>query len=145
MQLSLLTKPSLEDKNIKNICDENEIEYLAYSPLGLGILAVPPNKSPKPKTYLRQKLFQRILPKTIELRTLMSNIAKKYSASQTQVALNWVRAHGAKPIVGIRTPFQAQDASSALNWSLTKSEKESLDFYRNKCLVNMPQNPFTSP
>ena len=145
MQLSLLTKSSLEDENIKDICDENEIEYLAYSPLGLGILTIPPNKSPMPKTFLRQKLFQRILPKTIELRTLIANIGKKYSASQAQVALNWVRSHGAKPIVGIRTPFQAKDASSALNWSLTKSEKESLDFYRKKCIANMPQNPFTSP
>ena len=145
MQLSLLTKPSLEDENIKNICDENAIEYLAYSPLGLGILTIPPNKSPKPKTFLRQKVFQRILPKTIELRTLIANIGKKYSASQAQVALNWVRSHGAKPIVGIRNPFQAKDAISALNWSLTKSEKESLDFYRSKCLANMPQNPFTSP
>ncbi len=145
MQLSLLTKPSLEDEKIKNICDENEIEYLAYSPLGLGVLTVPPNKSIKPKTFLRRKLFQRILPKTIELRTLITNIGKKYSASQAQVSLNWVRSHGAKPIVGIRNPFQAKDAIAALNWSLTKSEKESLDFYRNKCLANMPQNPFTSP
>ena len=145
MQLSLLTKPSLEDENIKNICEENEIEYLAYSPLGLGILTIPPNKSPKPKTFLRQKLFYRILPKTKELRTLLANIGKNHSASQAQVALNWVRSHGAKPIVGIRTPYQAKDASSALNWSLTKSEKESLDFQRNKCLANMPQNPFTSP
>ena len=144
MQFSLLTKPSLEDENIKKICEDNEIEYLAYSPLALGILTIPPNKSPKPKTFLRQKLFQRILPKTIELRTLIANIGKKYSASQAQVALNWVRSHGAKPIVGIRTPFQAKDASSALNWSLTKSEKENLDFYRNKCSVNMPQNPFMS-
>ncbi len=145
MQLSLLTKPSLKDENIKNICYENEIEYLAYSPLGLGILTVPPNKSCNPKTFLRQKLFKNILPKTIELRTLMTNIGKKYSASQAQVALNWVRSHGAKPIVGIRNPYQAKDAISALNWSLTKSEKESLDFYRNKCLTNMPQNPLSSP
>ncbi|AIQ98200.1 aldo/keto reductase [Prochlorococcus sp. MIT 0801] len=145
MQLSLLTKPSLEDENIKIICDENEIEYLAYSPLGLGILTVPPNQSPKPKTLLRQILFQTILPKTIELRTLLSDIAKKYSASQAQVALNWVRSHGAKPIVGIRNPIQAKDAISALNWSLTKSEKKRLDIHRNACLANMPQNPFTSP
>ena len=102
MQLSLLTKPSLEDENIKIICDENKIEYLAYSPLGLGILTVPPNQSPKPTTFLRKSLYQRILPKTIELRTLLTNIGKKYSASQAQVALNWVRSHGAKPIVGIR-------------------------------------------
>jgi len=145
MQLSLLTKPSLEDENIKIICDENEIEYLAYSPLGLGILTVPPNQSPKPKTFLRQSLFQRILTKTIELRTLLTNIGKKYSASQAQVALNWVRSHGAKPIVGIRNPFQAKDAISALNWSLTESEKQRLDIQRNACLANMPQNPFTSP
>ena len=145
MQLSLLTKPSLEDKNIKIICDENEIEYLAYSPLGLGILTVPPNQSPKPSTLLRKSLYQRILPKTIELRTLLTNIGKKYSASQAQVALNWVRSHGAKPIVGIRNPNQAKDAISALNWSLTKSEKQQLDFCRNACLANMPRNPFTSP
>ncbi len=145
MQLSLLTKPSLEDENIKNICEENEIEYLAYSPLGLGILTVPPDKHPEPKTFLRQKLFQRILPKTVELRTLLTNIAKKYSVSQAQVALNWIRSHGAKPIVGIRNPFQAKDAISALNWSLTKSEKQNLDFCRKECLANMPQNPFTSP
>ena len=144
MQLSLLTKPSLEDENTKIICDENEIEYLAYSPLGLGILTVPPNQSPKPKTFLRQSLFQRILPKTIELRTLLTNIGKKYSASQAQVALNWVRSHGAKPIVGIRNPLQAKDAISALTWSLTKNEIELLDSYRNKCLTYMPQNPFTS-
>ncbi len=145
MQFSLLTKASSENENIKNICDENEIEYLAYSPLGLGILTVPPDKSPKPKTFLRQKLFQRLLPKTKELRTLLTNIGKKYSASQAQVSLNWVRSHGAKPIVGVRNPFQAKDASSALNWSLTKSEKETLDLCRNKCLANMPQNPLTSP
>ena len=145
MQLSLLTKPTLEDEHIKSVCNENEIEYLAYSTLGLGILTIPPNKSPKPKTFLRQKLFQRILPKTIELRKLLSNIGKKYSASQSQVALNWVRSNGAKPIVGIRNPSQAKDAISALSWSLTKNEKEKLDFYRNKCLANMPQNPFTSP
>ena len=145
MQLSLLTKPSLEDENIKIICDENEIEYLAYSPLGLGILTVPPNQSPTPTTFLRKSLYQRILPKTIELRTLLTNIGKKYSASQAQVALNWVRSHGAKPIVGIRNPSQAKDAISALNWSLTKSEKQKLDFCRNACLANMPLNPFTSP
>jgi len=145
MQFSLLTKPSLDDEKIQDICNENKIEYLAYSPLALGALTIPPDKSPKPSTFLRQKLFEIILPKTKELRTLLNKIGKKYSVSQAQVALNWVRSHGAKPIVGIRNPLQAKDASSALNWSLTENEKETLDFYRNKCLTNMPQNPFTSP
>ncbi len=145
MQFSLLTKPTLEDEKIKNICIEHNIEYLAYSPLALGILSIPPNKAPKPRTFLRQQLFQNILPKTIELRKTLNNIGEKYSASQAQVALNWVRAHRAKPIVGIRNPLQAKDAISALQWSLTKREKERLDFQRNRCLTYMPQNPFTSP
>ncbi len=145
MQFSLLTKPSLDDKQIKNFCHENNIEYLAYSPLALGLLTIPVDQSPRPSTFLRQKLFQRILPRTKELRHLLSHIGKKYSASQAQVALNWIRSHGAKPIVGIRNPMQAKDAISALNWSLTNKEKEKLDFYRNKCQVNMPQNPFVSP
>ena len=145
MQFSLLTKPTLEYEKIKNICTENNIEYLAYSPLALGILTIPPNKYPIPRTLLRQKLFQNILPKTIELRKLLANISEKYSASQAQVALNWVRSYGVKPLVGIRNPLQAKDAILALNWSLTKREKESLDFQRKNCLTNMPQNPFTSP
>ncbi len=145
IQFSLLTKPSLEDEKIKNICAENNIEYLAYSPLALGILTVPPNKYPKPSTFLRQKLFQRILPKSNELRTLLKNIGNKYAASQSQVALNWVRSHGAKPIVGLRNPLQAKDAISALNWNLTNAERKELDFHRNQCLINVPKNPFTSP
>ena len=144
-QFSLLTKPTLEDKRVKIICKEHNIEYLAYSPLALGILTIPPNKSAKPSTYLRQKLFQRILPRTKELRTLLTKIGEKYAATQAQVALNWVRSHGAKPIVGIRNPLQAKDAISALTWSLTKNEKERLDSYRSQCLTNMPQNPFSSP
>ena len=144
-QFSLLTKPTLEEKKIINICKENKIEYLAYSPLALGVLTVPPHKSPKPSTFLRQKLFQRALPKTKKLRMMLNDIGKKYSASQAQVALNWVRSHEAKPIVGIRNPAHAKDAISALNWNLTKNEKEILDSYRKDCLTNMPQNPFTSP
>ena len=94
---------------------------------------------------MRQNLFQRILPRTKELRKLLQNIGKKHNASQTQVALNWIRSHGAKPIVGIRNPSQAKDASAALTWSLTKDEKESLDFIRNNSEVYIPQNPFKSP
>ena len=145
MQFSLLTKPTLEEERIKNICFEHNIEYLAYSPLALGVLTIPPNTSPKPSTFLRKKLFNRILPKTKELRTILTKIGKKYSASQAQVALNWVRSHGVKPIVGIRNPLQSKDSVSALKWSLTNSDKETLDFCRAQCLTNMPQNPLTSP
>ena len=91
MQLSLLTKPSLEDENIKIICDENEIEYLAYSPLGLGILTVPPNHFPKPKTFLRQSLFQRILPKTIELRKILTMNVGTQIQSQGSISLRLLR------------------------------------------------------
>ena len=145
MQFSLLTKPSANNKKTQEICRENNIEYLAYSPLALGILTVPPNESPNPSTFLRQELFKRVLPKTQELRALLKKIGNKYSASQAQVALNWVRSYGAKPIVGIRNPEQAKDTISTLNWSLTKSEIENLNLCRKQCFINMPENPFTSP
>ncbi len=145
MQFSLLTQPSEKDEEIKNICIANNIEYLAYSPLALGVLAIPPHKSPNPSTFLRRQLFKRTLPKTIELRTLLYSFSKHYSVSQAQVALNWVRSHGAKPIVGIRNPLQAKDTISALKWSLTNTDKEKLDYCRNQCLTSMPENPFMSP
>ena len=145
MQFSLLTKPTLKDKIIRNFCKEQKIEYLAYSPLAMGILTIPPNRSPKPSTFLRKQLFKTILPKTKELRSLLSSLGKKYSASQAQVALNWIRSHGIKPIVGIRNPMQAKDTINALTWSLSEKEREDLDFFRNKSQIHMPNNPFTSP
>jgi pyridoxine 4-dehydrogenase len=117
---------------------------LAYSPLALGILAIPPGGQGTTSTLLRSRLFQRLLPASEDLRSLMVEIASQRSASMAQVALNWCRAHGACPIPGLRRPVQAHDAAKALHWSMSATERQALDQLSQRTMARMPANPFQS-
>ena len=44
-----------------------------------------------------------------------------------QVAINWVRWHGAVPLVGCRCVKQLEDAAGSMDWDLKRDEAESLD------------------
>ena len=144
IQMSLLSPEPQKNNEIKNVCKELDIDLIAYSPLALGILAIPPEKEVSPETYLRKSIFKRILPSSKIIRKALKDIGKDHNASQSEVALNWCRAHGAIPIPGIRTPKQAAEASSALQWKLNNEEKKYLDNLSNNCQARMPRNPFTS-
>ena len=120
------------------------VELLAYSPLALGILAIPTGVQGNTSTLLRSRLFQRLLPASEDLRSVMGEIAAKRSASMAQVALNWCRAHGACPIPGLRRPAQALDAAAALKWSLNTTERQALDQLSQRTMARMPANPFQS-
>tara|TARA_Y100001968_G_C19310852_1_gene694086 strand:- start:136 stop:1107 length:972 start_codon:yes stop_codon:yes gene_type:complete len=148
VQLSLLSPQRVTyfNANIGKICKELNIDIIAYSPLSLGILSVPPGYKNKNKriTFLRNRIFNEILPASIDLRKLMEEIAKGNNASQSQVALNWCRANGAIPIPGLRNPSHAEDAIKALSWNLSKKEKAKLDELSENCKIRMPNNPFQS-
>ena len=145
VQFSLLSPDTANPTiNLLNLCKELNIEFIAYSPLALGILAVSPGNNHLPERFLRRKIFSRILPASKELRQTLKSIANEHQASQAQVALNWCRSYGAMPIVGIRTPVQAEDAIKALSWTLNIQEKEKLDDAKKDCEARMPKNPFIS-
>ncbi len=143
IQFSLLS-PQQNRNQIKAVCKELNIDLLAYSPLALGILAVKPSDSKVPNTLLRKIIFNRLLPASIDLRKGLERIAIERKASQVQVALNWCRAHGAIPIPGIRTPFQAKDIGAACKWQLSKKEIDLLDNLANQAKRRMPSNPLLS-
>ena len=67
-------------------------------------------------------------------------------SSQAAVALNWCRAHGALPIVGLRSVEQADAAADAMAWMLSEGERQELD--RLSLAIDrakrMPANPFQS-
>ena len=144
IQMSLLS-PNIEARtNMYKICKELEIELLAYSPLALGILAIPPGESIIPQTFIRKNLFKNLVPKTKEIRQALYDISNDHKTSQVQVALNWCRSHGASPIVGLRNPKQAKDAARSIKWELNNEEKILLDNLSNECSGLMPINPFIS-
>eukprot|EP00978_Attheya_sp_CCMP212_P003321 scaffold6841_cov58-Attheya_sp.AAC.4 len=51
----------------------------------------------------------------------------------TQVAINYVIAHGAVPLPGIDTPQQAEELLGCLGWSLTGDELDMLDAAADLC------------
>ena len=144
VQLSLLASEPIFNGQLAQVCRELDVELLAYSPLALGILAIPPGVKGTTSTVLRSRLFQHLLPASEDLRSVMVEIASQRSASMAQVALNWCRAHGACPIPGLRRPAQAHDAAKALGWWLSAAEKEALDQLSQRTLERMPANPFQS-
>ena len=144
VQLSLLAPEPVLHGEMAQVCQELGVELLAYSPLALGILAIPTGVQGNTSTLLRSRLFQRLLPASEDLRSLMGEIAAQRSASMAQVALNWCRAHGACPITGLRRPAQALDAAAALHWSLNATERQSLDQLSQRTAARMPSNPFQS-
>ncbi len=77
----------------------------------------------------------------------LERIGAAHAASGDAVALNWCRAHGAMPIVGLRTPAQADKAAGALAWQLSLEERQQLDQLALAAAAagtRMPANPFES-
>jgi pyridoxine 4-dehydrogenase len=74
----------------------------------------------------------------------MAAIAEHHAAPLAAVALNWCRAHGARPIVGLRTPAQAELAAGAMAWQLRAEQRQQLDAMALDLNRRMPANPFQS-
>jgi pyridoxine 4-dehydrogenase len=144
VQFSLLSPQPLSPGGILDTCWDLGVEPLAYSPLALGLLARQPGEELQRLTIPRRALFQRLQPSLSGLLTLMQSIAAVHESSLAAVAINWCRAHGALPIVGMRSPAQLKSCLSALDWELSQDQREELDALALRLPVRMPDNPFQS-
>ena len=145
IQFSLLSPDFQRHTNVKRICENNNIDFLAYSPLSFGILCIDPEKDEdKQNSFLRSLIFKSYKKSTTELRRCLKKIAIARSVSQAQVAINWCCYQGAIPIVGMRKKSQVIDISNVFNWNLNENEFRILQRASLKCLKKMPSNPFSS-
>ena len=145
VQFSLLSPKNEKQKYVKKICEQNKIDFLAYSPLAFGILCQDPSRTVSIKrSFLRNLIFQTYDKSTLELRRVIKEISDERSASLAQVALNWCFYQGAIPIVGLRKKNQVLDICKVLKWDLTHKEFERLDNASKHCLKRLPDNPFSS-
>ena len=75
IQFSLLSPDFLKHTNVKRICENNNIDFLAYSPLSFGILCIDPEKDEdKQNSFLRSLIFKNYKKSTTELRLCLSLI-----------------------------------------------------------------------
>ncbi len=145
IQFSLLSPDFPKQSNVKRICENNDIDFVAYSPLSFGILCMDPEKDEhKQNSFLRSLIFKNYKKSTTELRRCMKQIAVARSVSQAQVAINWCCYQGAIPLVGMRKKSQVIDISNVFKWNLNKEEFGMLQQVSKKCLKKMPSNPFSS-
>ena len=145
IQFSLLSPDLIKQNNLKQICLDNNINFLAYSPLSFGILCIDPEaKDHKPNSFLRNLIFKNYKKPTYDLRRCLKKIADSRSVSQAQVAINWCCYQGAIPIVGMRKRSQVIDISNVFKWNLNKKEFKMLQEVSTNCLKRVPSNPFSS-
>ncbi|ABM71268.1 Aldo/keto reductase family [Prochlorococcus marinus str. MIT 9515] len=145
VQFSLLSPDYLKQINVKKICENNDIDFLAYSPLSFGILCIDPEKNEdNQSSFIRNLIFKNYKKSTIQLRKCLKNIAVSRSVSQAQVAINWCCYQGAIPLVGMRKKSQVIDISNVFKWNLNKKEFDKLQKASKHCLRKMPRNPFSS-
>lgn len=145
LQLSLLAPEPIASSGAMELCRALGIDVIAYSPLALGVLGVPPGTRQETlPTGARGLLFRRLLKGSLPLRQAMNDLAARHRSTMAAVALNWCRAHGAMPIPGLRTPLQAEQAAAALAWDLGTEERLELDRLALSQAARMPANPFQS-
>lgn len=145
VQFSLLCPDPILPGGVAEVCRELNIDLIAYSPLALGLLGRRGDGAQSRPRGPRAALFARLEPQLAPLRECMAAIGDPHGAPPAAVALNWCRAHGSLPIVGLRTPAQAEQAAGALSWTLTAQERRRLDELALSLRRRMPANPFQSP
>ncbi len=144
VQYSLLSTYPITELGLKEVCDELDIQLIAYSPLALGLLTGKyKTKADLPKG-LRKFALGQILPGIATLLSCLTAVAAHREKSMAQVALNWCICKGTLPIPGAKNLYQAQQNTGALGWQLTAAEITELDIAAARCTKQMVQNIFQS-
>ena len=150
VQFSLVS-PLPVTSGLVDVAPELGVRLIAYSPLGLGLLTGRYSETRLPEGP-RRLLFKELLPAVRpvleamgEIQAARSKGGKGKGVTFSQIAINWTRAKGAVPIVGLKTLAQAEDNLGALGWALTKAEEELLDRAVARLRKTTVQNIFQTP
>lgn len=144
VQYSLLSTYPVTQLGLKEVCDELDIQLIAYSPLALGLLTGKyKTKDDLPKG-LRKFALGQMIGGVQPLLDCLSAIATERNKTMAQTALNWCICKGTLPIPGAKNLFQAQQNTGALGWHLNDAEVTELDKASAACSKQMVQNIFQS-
>ncbi len=126
IMLNLLVWNSAKHQETVTTCRELGIQIIAYSPIGQGLLT----DSLTEEKFAGIRAVKMTGVKHAELQPLrekIETISKERGCTMAQVSINWVRGHGAVPLVGCRDVKQVEDAAKSMDWDLTRDEVETLD------------------
>lgn len=109
------------------------VTIIAYTPLANGLLSGKYHNNPDlvaKMTGFRKGMIQRNIERTRPLITVMEEIAYKYEATITQVALNWLIHFSGEIVVtipGATKATQVRDSAGAMKFILNPQELDRLD------------------
>jgi aryl-alcohol dehydrogenase-like predicted oxidoreductase len=112
-QYSLLHRAP-ETDGVLEWCKEHAVPFLAWSPLASGFLADGFDLAALTAGDLRRRLrwADPAVLDAAALRRNLSAIASSAGLSLTALAAGWVLAQGAQPIIGARTPAEAEQIAA---------------------------------
>ena len=124
---SLLHRSS-ERAGILDYCREQGIDFYAYMVLEQGALTGKYGvEHPFAEGSERAASYNRVLPQIEALTDHLARIGATHGASAAQVATAWAIAKGARPIVGVTSAKQVEQAASASSIGLSESELSELE------------------
>lgn len=126
MQYSLVRRKN-EFNGLLEECKKTGVRFIAYSPLGMGMLSGRYSPKNPPSGPRRLFYFGQLGKIHILVEKLKQVGAAHGGKTVNQVALNWVLCKGGLPIPGAKNAAQAQENAGALGWRLTESEVAFLD------------------
>ena len=103
--------PSLNQKRLKEFCDQHEITITAYSPIAQG--------------------------QDLEL-PLIQELATKYDRSPAQVILNWLMAKNIVAIPRSSKPERIEDSFKSTEWELSPEDVQRIDELNTDNRLVMP-------
>lgn len=142
-ELSLANPGPLLDGTI-DACKKAGMTPFAYRPLGGGLTTgLYTMLDPAGGLMRKPRYTFSDLEPYYPIHKLLKEMAAKYMerlgkrVSAAQVSLNWVRAKGAVPIVGIKNAQQAIEVNEAIKWDLdaedvAELEQVAFDVYRKR-------------
>lgn len=126
IMLNLLVWNSERHRETVQTCKELGIQIVAYSPIGQGLLTDGLTEE-KYQGIRAVKMTGVKYSELSPLRTKLEEISKHRSCTMAQVAIGWVRGHGAIPLVGCRSVDQVVDAAGSSDFKLDQQELDALD------------------
>ncbi len=117
------------EAELAQICRENEIGVIPYSPLAAGFLTGKYRRDQKADSVRAGSVAKYFTEKNWTLLDKMDEIAAAHGATVTQVALVWQLADEtiASPIIGANSVVQLSDSLGVVDLTLSVDEKAILD------------------
>lgn len=127
MEYSLIERTG--ERELTPMAAALDLPVLAWAPLGGGLLTGKYTAAERDGTEVDAARANnyRVTERNLAIARAVDAVAEATGKPAAQVALNWVRAKGAIPIVGARSAAQFAESLGAVGWDLEAEHLATLD------------------